>query len=174
MRYIMLDTETTGLSTKKGARIVEIGAVEVDERGQEIGRFHHYINPQCAIPQQVVRIHGIDDEMVKDKPIFSDIAQDFLSFIAGATLVIHNAPFDLSFIEHELALCHQPCIATIPVVDTLALARKHFPKQRNTLDALCERFDIDRGHRQLHGALLDAQLLAEVYAVMIECENREG
>ena len=167
MRLIMLDTETTGLSPQNGDRMVEIGAIEVSQRCiQPERKFHRYINPGRPIPDVVVRIHGIDDEKVKNEPTFDKIAEDFLAFIEGATLVIHNAPFDLAFIMHELAAAKQPNIGDFQVIDTLLMARKRFPHQRNTLDALCDRFGIDRGHRTLHGALLDAELLAEVYLAM--------
>jgi len=167
MRFIMLDTETTGLSPANGDRMVEIGAVEVYQRQVNTQRvFHQYINPQRSIPQEVVRIHGIDDKKVKDCPPFADIAAMFLDFIDGATLVIHNAPFDLGFIMHELADAGCANIDDILVIDTLQLARKKYPHQRNNLNALCDRFAIDRGHRELHGALLDAELLAEVYLAM--------
>ena len=167
MRLIMLDTETTGLSPQQGDRMVEIGAIEVNNRDMNQTRtFHQYINPGRKIPAEVVRIHGIDDARVKDEPCFADIAQDFLDFIQGGTLVIHNAPFDLGFIMHELAECGMSNIHNIPVIDTLLMAKKQFPRQRNNLDALCDRFEIARGHRELHGALLDSELLGEVYLAM--------
>ncbi len=169
MRLIMLDTETTGLSPLNGDRMVEIGAIEVVNRKVLSGDahvFHHYINPERDIPAEVVRIHGIDNAKVKNKPTFREIAGDFLNFIAGATLVIHNAAFDLGFIMHELHLNGFPNIQDIPVIDTLAFARKKHPHQKNNLDALCDRYGIERGMRELHGALLDSQLLAEVYLGM--------
>jgi len=167
MRLIMLDTETTGLSPQQGDRMVEIGAVEVCNRDMTQTRtFHQYINPGRKIPAEVVRIHGIDDARVKDEPSFSAIAQDFLDFIQGGTLVIHNAPFDLGFIMNELEACGMPNIHDMPVIDTLVMAKKQFPRQRNNLDALCDRFEIARGHRELHGALLDSELLGEVYLAM--------
>jgi len=167
MRLIMLDTETTGLSPQNGDRIVEIGAVEVSHRKVQPGRsFHHYLNPERHIPEEVVRIHGIDDAKVKDKPTFAEVADDFLDFIRDATLVIHNAAFDLGFIMNELHLFDKPGIDHIPVIDTLELARKRHPQQRNNLDALCDRYGIERGHRNLHGALLDSELLADVYLAM--------
>jgi len=167
MRLIMLDTETTGLSPHQGDRMVEIGAIEVSNRDmKQTQTFHQYINPQRNIPAEVIRIHGIDNARVKDEPCFADIAQDFLDFIRGATLVIHNAPFDLGFIMNELTECGMPNIHDVPVIDTLVMAKKQFPRQRNNLDALCDRFDIERGHRQLHGALLDSELLGEVYLAM--------
>ena len=167
MRLIMLDTETTGLSPQSGDRMVEIGAIEVSQRRiQRKKIFHQYLNPERSIPDVVVRIHGIDDAKVKNEPTFSQVAPQFLEFIQGATLVIHNAPFDLGFIMFELAALGLPNIANIPVIDTLALARKKHPHQRNSLDALCDRYGIERGHRALHGALLDAELLAEMYLAM--------
>jgi len=167
MRLIMLDTETTGLSPQSGDRMVEIGAIEVSHRKVQSTRtFHHYINPERHIPQEVVRIHGIDDAKVKGKPTFSEIADEFLGFIQGATLVIHNAAFDLGFIMNELHLFDKPGIDHVPVIDTLELARKKHPQQRNNLDALCDRYGVERGHRELHGALLDSQLLADVYLAM--------
>jgi len=163
----MLDTETTGLSPQNGDKMVEIGAIEISHRDmQQTRTFHQYINPQRNIPAEVVRIHGIDDERVMDEPTFKDIAQDFLDFIQGGTLVIHNAPFDLGFIMSELEECGLPNIHTIPVIDTLEMAKKQYPRQRNNLDALCDRLKIERGHRELHGALLDSELLAEVYLAM--------
>lgn len=167
MRLIMLDTETTGLSPLNGDRMVEIGAIEVHQRRIRQDRvFHHYINPGRPIPAEVVRIHGIDDARVRDCPRFADIAQDFLDFIDGATLVIHNASFDLGFIMNELREAGMPGIEDVPVIDTLNYARKRHPHQRNNLDALCDRYRIERGHRTLHGALLDSELLAEVYLAM--------
>jgi len=169
MRLIMLDTETTGLSPRNGDRMVEIGAIEVVNRKVLSGDahvFHHYINPERDIPAEVVRIHGINNAKVKNKPPFKDIAQNFLDFIKGATLVIHNASFDLGFIMHELQLCGFTNIKDMPVIDTLAFARKKHPHQKNNLNALCDRYQVDRGKRDLHGALLDSELLAEVYLGM--------
>lgn len=167
MRLIMLDTETTGLSPLNGDRIVEIGAIEVRQRCIQRERvFHHYINPGRPIPAEVVRIHGIDDAKVRDKPCFAEIAAEFLAFIEGATLVIHNAAFDLGFLMHELRAAGLPDIRHVPVIDTLQLARQRHRGQRNDLDTLCDRYGVHRGHRQLHGALLDAELLAEVYLAM--------
>jgi len=167
MRLVMLDTETTGLSPARGDRMVEIGCVEVSSRHiQRDNSFHHLINPGRPIPEEVVRIHGISDADVAGKPSFGDIAGEFLEFIEGATLVIHNAAFDLGFIMHELQQAGLPNIHDAPVVDTLSLARNRHPHQRNNLDALCDRYGVDRSHRTKHGALLDAELLAEVYLAM--------
>ncbi|MDQ6952536.1 MAG: DNA polymerase III subunit epsilon [Mariprofundaceae bacterium] len=167
MRFVMLDTETTGLSPQSGDRMVEIGAVEVTQRAiQTNTKFHRLIHPCRPIPNVVVRIHGIDDAKVKDEPTFPEIAQEFLAFIEGATLVIHNAPFDLGFIMYELSQAGLPNISNIPVIDSLAMARKRHPHQRNSLDALCDRYGVERGHRVFHGALLDAELLAEMYLMM--------
>jgi len=167
MRLIMLDTETTGLSPNNGDRMVEIGAIEICNRDmKQCTTYHQFINPDRSIPAEVVRIHGIDDARVKDEPKFAEIAQDFLSFIEGGTLVIHNAPFDLGFIMNELADCGMPNIHDMPVIDTLLMAKQQFPRQRNNLNALCDRFEIERGHRELHGALLDSELLGEVYLAM--------
>jgi len=169
MRLIMLDTETTGLSPFNGDRMVEIGAIEVLNRKVLSGDkhvFHQFINPERDIPAEVVRIHGINNARVKNEPTFNEVAQQFLDFIAGATLVIHNASFDLGFIMNELRLHGLPGIQDVPVIDTLAFARKKHPNQRNNLDALCDRYHIERGHRELHGALLDSELLAEVYLGM--------
>jgi DNA polymerase-3 subunit epsilon len=167
MRLVILDTETTGLSPTRGDRMVEIGCVEVSRRHiQRNNSFHHLINPGRPIPEEVVRIHGISDADVVGKPSFADIAGDFIEFIEGATLVIHNAAFDLGFIMNELQLAGLPNIHEIPVLDSLSLARSRHPHQRNNLDALCDRYDVDRSHRTKHGALLDAELLAEVYLAM--------
>jgi len=166
MRYVILDTETTGLSPQQGDKMVEIGAIAVHNREVSNEVFHRYINPQRDIPQVVVRIHGIDNDKVKDEPPFVDIADEFLDFIAGSTLVIHNASFDLNFLMYELAIAGKSDIGEMPVIDTLEMARKQFSGQRNNLDALCDRFDIVRDHRKLHGALLDSELLAEVYLAM--------
>jgi len=167
MQLIMLDTETTGLSPLHGDRMVEIGAIKVSRRKiQKDGVFHQYINPGRPIPEEVVRIHGINDDKVKNEPPFADVAASFLSFIEGATLVIHNASFDLGFLMNELRLADAPDMAQVPVIDSLGFARKRHPGQRNSLDALCDRYHIDRSQRTLHGALLDAELLAEVYLAM--------
>ncbi|MDX8389122.1 MAG: DNA polymerase III subunit epsilon [Mariprofundaceae bacterium] len=167
MRFIVLDTETTGLSPRSGDRMVEIGAIEIQQRSVQKERvFHHYINPDRDIPEEVVRIHGISNADVEGKPLFPEVAQAFLDFVDGACLVIHNAAFDLGFLMYELHLAGIDNIGHLDVIDTLQLARSKHPQQRNTLDALCDRYGIDRGRRTHHGALLDSELLAEVYLGM--------
>ncbi len=167
MQLVMLDTETTGLSPLHGDRMVEIGAIRVSQRKiRKDNVFHCYLNPGRSIPEEVIRIHGISDADVKDAPGFADVAESFLSFIKGTTLVIHNASFDLGFLMNELHLAGLPNMTQAPVIDSLGFARKRHPGQRNSLDALCDRYHIDRSKRTLHGALLDAELLAEVYLAM--------
>ena len=169
MRQIVLDTETTGLEPRLGHRIIEIGCVEVIDRKVTGKRYHQYINPEREIDEGAEEVHGISTAFLADKPLFADIVDDFLNFIRGAELVIHNAPFDVGFIDHELSLLNQQNnhvekIST--VLDTLVLARKMHPGQKNNLDALCKRYDIDNSQRDLHGALLDAEILAETYLAM--------
>jgi len=169
MRQIVLDTETTGLEVGKGHRIIEIGAVELLERRITKNDFWHYVNPQRAIDVGAQNVHGISDDMLADKPPFRDIVRQFLDYIRGAELIIHNAAFDVAFLDAELALAGAE-FGTIAdhatVMDTLTLAREKYPGQKNSLDALCKRLEIDNSHRELHGALLDAQLLADVYLAM--------
>jgi len=169
MRLVVIDTETTGLSPKNGDRMVEIGAIAIEHgQIQKEQVFHRFIDPQCEIPQQVIEIHGIDAAKLAAegaKP-FSEIGAEFLEFIAGATLVFHNARFDLGFIKNELADAGLPGIDSMPVIDTLTMARQRFPNQSNHLDALCDRFAIDRSHRALHGALIDATLTAHCFLAM--------
>ncbi|MDE2083873.1 MAG: DNA polymerase III subunit epsilon [Xanthomonadaceae bacterium] len=169
MRQIVLDTETTGLEVGKGHRIIEIGCIELIERRPSGRRFHRYLNPQRAIDEGARAVHGISDEFLADKPRFAEVAAEFLAFVDGAELVIHNAAFDVSFLDAELALT-DPGLGRVAdhanVLDTLALAREKYPGQRISLDALCKRLNIDNRHRELHGALLDAQLLADVYLAM--------
>ncbi|HZP66658.1 MAG TPA: DNA polymerase III subunit epsilon [Rudaea sp.] len=169
MRQVVLDTETTGLEVGKGHRVIEIGAVELVERRPTGRSLHRYVNPQRAIDGGALAVHGISDEFLADKPTFAAIAHELLEFVAGAELVIHNAAFDVAFLDAELALC-DGALGTIgeraAIVDTLALAREKYPGQKNSLDALCKRLGVDNSHRELHGALLDAQLLAEVYLAM--------
>lgn len=169
MRQIVLDTETTGLEPRLGHRIIEIGCVEVIDRRITGNSYHQYLNPQREIDEGAVEVHGITTAFLADKPLFSDIVADFLNFIRGAELVIHNAPFDVGFIDHELTLLNQQQnhVANIcTVLDTLVLARQMHPGQKNNLDALCKRYHIDNSQRDLHGALLDAEILAETYLAM--------
>ncbi len=167
LREIVLDTETTGLDPKSGHRIVEIGCVELINHIPSGAEFHHYINPERDIPEEVVAIHGITNAQVADKPVFADIADTFLDFLGDARLIIHNADFDMKFLNWELDLAKRPTIAMERVVDTLALARRKHPAGPNSLDALCKRYGIDNAHRTRHGALLDSLLLAEVYLELI-------
>jgi DNA polymerase-3 subunit epsilon len=165
----VLDTETTGLNPQEGHRIIEIGCVELVKRRLTGKRFHAYINPDRLIDDGAIAVHGITNEALKDEPRFAQIVDEFIAFISGAELVIHNAPFDVGFINHELLrLKNQPGAVTdlCEVFDTLAYARKKHPGQRNSLDALCKRYGIDNSHRDLHGALLDAQILADVFLLM--------
>ena len=166
MRQVILDTETTGLSWERGCRVVEIGCVEFVERRPTGRTFHRYLNPDVDFEPGASEVTGLTLDFLSDKPRFAEVIDEFLEFIDGAELVIHNAAFDVGFLDNELRLCgtHYGCIAhRCRVEDTLLLARKRYPGQRNSLDALCRRLGVDNAHRQLHGALLDAQLLAEVY-----------
>lgn len=168
-RLVVLDTETTGLEVGKGHRIVEIGCVELLQRRKTGNHFHCYINPEREIDEGARAVTGLTEEFLADKPLFAAIAEEFLAFIDGAELIIHNAAFDVGFLEAELDRCQPtgPRFAErVTVTDTLLMARERFPGKRNGLDALCSRFDIDNSHRSLHGALLDAELLAEVYLAM--------
>jgi DNA polymerase-3 subunit epsilon len=169
MRQIVLDTETTGLEPSEGHRIIEIGCVEVIDRRITGNTYHQYIQPDREFDAGAIEVHGITNESLTDKPRFADVAAEFLGFIKGAELVIHNAPFDVGFINHEFALLPVPAdtvAAHCKVLDTLALARRMHPGQRNSLDALCKRYEIDNSQRELHGALLDAEILADVYLMM--------
>ena len=163
MRHIILDTETTGLSAKEGHRIIEIGAVEMINYSLTGEKLHLYINPEREIDEGAQAIHGISGEFLQDKPVFSDVADSFLEFVGEDMLVIHNAPFDVGFLNAELVRCHRPILQDGRVTDTLALARQKFPGAQASLDALCRRFQIDNSHRDLHGALIDADLLAGVF-----------
>jgi DNA polymerase-3 subunit epsilon len=169
MRQVVLDTETTGLEVHKGHRLIEIGAVELVERRPSGRTFHTYLNPERTIDEGARQVTGIADDFLLDKPHFPDIADALLAFIDGAELVIHNAAFDIGFLDAELARAgaHLGCIGDrASVLDTLAMARERYPGQRNSLDALCKRLGVDNTHRELHGGLLDAQLLADVYLAM--------
>lgn len=170
MRQVILDTETTGLAWEKGNRVIEIGCIELLERRPTGRHFHHYLNPDRELEPGAAEVTGLSWDFLRDKSRFEDIAQAFLDFIRGAELVIHNAPFDVGFLDAELARLG-PEAGRIGdhaagVLDTLALAKQRYPGQRNSLDALCRRLGVDNSHRTLHGALLDAQLLADVYLAM--------
>ncbi len=167
MREICLDTETTGLKPQEGHRVIEIGAVELINHIPTGRTYHVYINPERDVPQEAVKIHGITEEFLADKPKFAEIAQEFLDFIGDAPLVIHNAEFDRGFLNWELGMLDLPQIPQERCIDTLMIARRKFPMAQNSLDALCRRFGIDNSHRTLHGALLDAEILAEVYLELI-------
>ncbi|WP_428240882.1 DNA polymerase III subunit epsilon [Gynuella sp.] len=168
MRQIVLDTETTGISPNEH-RIIEIGCVEVINRKLTGNHFHVYINPQREVEQEAIAVHGITNEFLADKPLFAQIAEEFIEFIRGAQLVIHNAPFDVGFMDMEFSRVPGAPKATrdiCTVLDTLVMAREKHPGQKNSLDALCKRYFIDNSHRELHGALLDAEILADVYLMM--------
>jgi DNA polymerase-3 subunit epsilon len=169
VRQVVLDTETTGLEAEAGHRVIEIGAVEVVDRRLTGRRFHRYLNPERDIDDAAMEVHGISDEFLLDKPKFAEIAAEFVDFVQGAELVIHNAGFDVSFLDQELARV-EPSPGRVgdlcAVTDSLTLARHKHPGQKNNLDALCRRYDVDNSHRDLHGALLDAEILADVYLAM--------
>lgn len=169
MRQIVLDTETTGLDPESGHRIIEIGCIEIANRRITDRRYHQYINPEREIDPGAIEVHGLTTEFLATKPAFAEVAEEFLDFVRGAELIIHNAPFDTAFLDYELKLfgeewgsVHDYC----RVFDTLRLAREIHPGQRNSLDALCRRYQVDNTHREQHGALLDAELLADVYLAM--------
>ena len=169
MRQIVLDTETTGLEPSQGHRIIEIGCVELVNRQLTGNHYHQYINPDREVEEGAIEVHGISNEFLADKPRFEDVVEDFIEFIKGAELIIHNAPFDVGFINHEFKLLSRGYAAVdsiCTVLDTLAMARQKHPGQKNSLDALCKRYEVDNAHRELHGALLDAEILADVYLRM--------
>ncbi len=168
-RQVVLDTETTGLNPKEGHRIIEIGCVELVNRRLTDRQFHMYINPERLVDDGAMEVHGITNEFLQDKPLFKDVVDDFLDFIRGAELVIHNAPFDVGFMDSEFGRLKSSVGKTTDfctVFDSLVYARKKHPGQRNSLDALCKRYGIDNSHRDLHGALLDAEILSDVYLLM--------
>jgi DNA polymerase III subunit epsilon len=167
MREIILDTETTGLSPLSGDRLVEIGAVELFNHLPTGETFHVYINPERDMPKEAEAVHGLSAAFLQDKPKFRAVADDLLTFIGTTTLIIHNASFDISFLNAELRMCKKPLIPNEQVIDSLMLARKKFPMGPNSLDALCKRFGVDNSRRTKHGALLDSELLAEVYLELI-------
>lgn len=168
-RQIILDTETTGINPKEGHKLIEIGCVEMVNRKFTGKTYHQYINPERVVEDEAIAVHGITNDFLVDKPVFSEVADAFCQFVAGAELIIHNAPFDLGFLDHELTLIgssfgkiEDHC----SVIDTLVMARQMHPGGRNSLDALCRRYGIDNSHRELHGALLDSEILADVYLLM--------
>ena len=167
MREIVLDTETTGFEPEQGDRIVEIGGVELLNHMPTGRTYHQYINPQRAMPDEAFQVHGLGDDFLRDKPLFAEIAQDFLEFIGDARLVIHNAGFDMKFINAELGWLKLPPLPMDRAIDTLAIARQKYPGSPASLDALCRRYGIDNSARTLHGALLDSEILAEVYLELI-------
>ena len=173
MRQVILDTETTGLNPRTGDRVIEIGCVELINRKLTGNNYHQYINPERDSDPGALAVHGLTTEFLSDKPKFADIAADFCAYIKGAELIIHNAPFDMGFLEAELAKLAMPrCDSLITnVIDTLVIAKQMHPGKRNSLDALCDRYGISNAHRQLHGALLDAELLADVYLSMSRGQN---
>lgn len=169
MRQIILDTETTGLEPSEGHRIIEIGCVELVNRRLTGNHYHQYLQPDREIDESAIEVHGITNEFLIDKPRFADVADEFLDFIKGAQLIIHNAPFDVGFMNHEFKLLGGSADIVqdnCTILDTLVMAREMHPGQRNSLDALCKRYDIDNSSRTLHGALLDSEILADVYLAM--------
>jgi len=173
-RILILDTETTGLEPKKGHRIIEVGCVELINRRLTGNNFHYYLNPQREIDEGAVEVHGLTTEFLSDKPLYESIAEELFEYLKGAEVVIHNAAFDVGFINHEYHLMgssHTDMASWCEVTDSLHMARKMFPGQRNSLDALCKRYEIDNSQRTLHGALLDAEILADVYLMMTGGQN---
>ena len=167
MREIVLDTETTGFEPSEGDRIVEIGAVELFNHLPTGRTYHQYINPKRNMPEAAFNVHGLSQEFLSDKPVFKDIAQEFIDFIKDSKLVIHNASFDMKFLNAELGWVNRPALPMHQSIDTLAIARRKFPGSPASLDALCRRFGIDNSSRTLHGALLDSEILAEVYLELV-------
>lgn len=169
MRQIVLDTETTGLDPKQGHKIIEIGCVEMIDRKLTGNNYHQYLQPDRTIDAGAMEVHGITNEFLSDKPRFADVINDFMEYIKGAELIIHNAPFDIGFLNHELNSLNNPWGSVeqhCQIIDTLVMARNKFPGKKNNLDALCKRYLIDNSHRELHGALLDSEILADVYLFM--------
>jgi DNA polymerase-3 subunit epsilon len=169
MRQIVLDTETTGLETSKGHRIIEIGCVEIVDRRLTGRHFHQYVQPEREVDEGAFAVHGISDEFLQDKPVFKQVIDEFLDYVNDAELVIHNAPFDIGFLDYELSLAgkkYGTMEKYCTFIDSLALARSMHPGQKNNLDALCKRYGVDNSQRELHGALLDAEILADVYLAM--------
>ena len=168
MLEVILDTETTGLSTIEKHRIVEIGCIELDNQIPTNKIFHKYINPQRSVSEDAYKVHGYSDEFLSDKKTFSEISEDFLNFIKNKKIIIHNAPFDLSFLNYELKLINQKPINKENVIDALEIARAKYPGSQNSLDALCKRFNIDNSKREKHNALTDCQLLREIYINLVD------
>ena len=168
MLEVILDTETTGLSTAGNHKIVEIGCIELENQIPTNKIFHTYLNPQRAVSEDAFKVHGYSDKFLADKKVFSEIVEDFINFIEGKKLIIHNAPFDLSFLDYELKLVNKKAINRKNVIDTLELARLKYPGAQNSLDALCKRFKIDNSKREKHSALTDCQLLKEVYINLLD------
>jgi DNA polymerase-3 subunit epsilon len=176
MRQIILDTETTGLDPASGHRVIEIGCVEMFNRRLTDRNFHRYLNPQRDSDEAALEVHGLTREFLSDKPLFAEVANEFIDYVSGAELIIHNAPFDVAFLDAELARVGKgPLRKHVgAVTDSLVMAKERHPGRRNNLDALCERYGISNAHRTLHGALLDGQLLAEVYLAMTRGQNMLG
>jgi len=175
MRQIVLDTETTGLDPQQGHRVIEIGCVEIDNRRLTGRHFHCYLNPDREIDEGAIEVHGLTSEFLADKPRFPQVAREFVDFVQGAELIIHNAPFDVGFLNNEIQLMAgglSPLESYCQIIDSLALARQKHPGQRNSLDALCKRYEVDNSQRELHGALLDAEILADVYLAMTGGQTR--
>ena len=168
MLEVILDTETTGLSTTSNHKIVEIGCVELNNQIPTNKTFHTYLNPQRPVSEDALKVHGYTDKFLSDKKVFSEIVEEFLNFIEGKKLIIHNAPFDLSFLDYELKLVNKKTVNRKNVIDTLELARSKYPGAQNSLDALCKRFKIDNSKREKHSALVDCQLLKEVYINLLD------
>ncbi len=173
MRQIVLDTETTGLSAEGGDRIIEIGCVELQRRRLTGNNLHFYLNPERDSHEEALKVHGISNEFLKDKPKFAEVVDELIAYLQGAEIIIHNASFDVGFLNKELALCKRNALHhhVATVTDTLAMAKAMFPGKRNSLDALCDRLEVDNSGRTLHGALLDAELLADVYINMTRGQN---
>ncbi len=168
MLEVILDTETTGLSTTEKHRIVEIGCIELDNQIPTKKIFHEYLNPQRSVSEDAYKVHGYSDKFLSDKKTFSEIAENFLNFLKNKKIIIHNAPFDLSFLNYEFKLIGRKGIDTQNVIDTLEIARQKYPGSQNSLDALCKRFNIDNSRRKKHNALIDCQLLKEVYIKLVD------
>lgn len=174
VRQIVLDTETTGMRPEDGNRIIEIGGVEIIDRRLTGNNYHVYINPERLVEEEAMKVHGITDEFLADKPVFEEIASEFIEYVSGAEIIAHNAPFDMNFINHELKWLNKNYAkieAMCQITDTLAMAKKLHPGQRNNLDVLCKRYHVNNSNRTLHGALLDAELLAYVYLAMTGGQN---